>query len=105
MERLVVTARLRRGAAERARELVAAGPPFDPDEIGFSRHGVYLSGGEVVFVFEGGGVEWLVEGILNDPVRSASLSAWAPLLEGRPRLAREAWYWERQSSRSPRASA
>jgi hypothetical protein len=95
MERLVLSARLKPGARVRAAELVAEGPPFDPEDSGFERHGVYLSEDSVVFVFEGAGAEYLVQNIVNDPVRSAGFSAWGPLLDGRPTIARESWFWRR----------
>ena len=96
MDRLVLSARLKPGARVRAAELVAAGPPFDPQGSGFERHGVYLSEESVVFVFEGAGAEYLVQNIVNDPVRSAGFSAWGPLLDGRPTIARESWFWSRE---------
>jgi hypothetical protein len=81
------------GAAPEAAELIAAGPPFDPDEAGFDRHTVYLSERDVVFVFEGPGAEYGVQDLLDDPVRSAALSFWAPLLEGTPKLGHEVYHW------------
>jgi nucleotide-binding universal stress UspA family protein len=93
MERIVVTARLRPEADERARELVAAGPPFDPGAIGLARHDVLVGGGVAVFVFEGQDVERRIRALLNDPVPSAAFAAWAPLLAGAPTLAREAYHW------------
>src|SRR5438067_1695299 len=42
MERLVVTLKLRKGTQEQAAKLIAAGPPFDPGDLGIARHGVYL---------------------------------------------------------------
>ncbi len=53
MERIAIVARLKAGSGRRAAQLVAAGPPFDLAETGIVRHSVYLSAGEVVFVFEG----------------------------------------------------
>jgi hypothetical protein len=97
MDRLVLSARLKPGARARAAELVAAGPPFDPRGSGFERHGVYLSEESVVFIFEGTDAEYLVQNIVNDPVRSAGFSAWAPLLDGRPTIARESWFWNRET--------
>lgn len=97
MDRLVVVARLIPGSAAKAAQLIDQGPPFEPEETGFTRHSVYLSEGEAVFLFEGPGVEWLVDEIVDDPVRSAAFSAWAPLLEGSPRLALERYHWERRS--------
>jgi hypothetical protein len=37
MNRLMIVARLREGAHEEAETLIAAGPPFDPEEVGFHR--------------------------------------------------------------------
>ena len=34
-ERVVVIARLKQGGRDRAAELISAGPPFDPDALGF----------------------------------------------------------------------
>jgi hypothetical protein len=53
MERYVVTTRLKPGAAPVARELLLAGPPFDPGEAGLSAHAAYLSADRVFLVFEG----------------------------------------------------
>lgn len=101
MDRLVVTARLIPGSRGRAAELIAEGPPFDPKGSGFVSHGVYLSEEEVVFVFEGPSAEYLVRDIINDPVRAARFSAWAPLLDGFPHMARESWYWSRAAEEAP----
>ena len=43
MQRLAVIARLKPNTEKRATELIETGPPFDPDELGFDRHSVYLS--------------------------------------------------------------
>jgi hypothetical protein len=53
MERYVVTTRLKPGAAPAAKELLLAGPPFDPGEAGLSAHAAYLSADRVFLVFEG----------------------------------------------------
>jgi hypothetical protein len=94
VERLVVTLRLRKGTQERAAELIAAGPPFDPAELGLARHAVYLGNDLAIFAFEGEDVEERVRVLINDPVRSASFAVWVPLLAGRPALAHEVYYWE-----------
>ena len=93
MERIAITARLRPGSEERARELLKAGPPFDPARVGFTRHSVFLGSDLVVFVFEGERLAPRLSGLINDPVRAAALGAWAPLLADRPRLAHEAYHW------------
>jgi hypothetical protein len=94
VERLVVTLKLRKGTQERAAKLLTAGPPFDPPDLGLTRHAVYLGNDLVVFAFEGEEVEERVRVVINDPVRSASFAAWVPLLAGRPALAHEVYYWE-----------
>ena len=94
MERVAITAKLREGSEARARELVAAGPPFDPSRAGLSQHGVYVGPDIVVFVFEGEDVAQRLAHLLNDRLNSASFSAWAPLLAEQPRLAHEAYHWD-----------
>jgi hypothetical protein len=94
VERLVVTLKLRKGTRERAAKLIAAGPPFEPADLGLARHAVYLGNDLVIFAFEGDDVEERVRVVINDPVRSTSFAAWMPLLAGRPALAHEVYYWE-----------
>jgi hypothetical protein len=94
VERLVVTLKLRKGTQERASKLVAAGPPFDPSNLGLARHAVYLGDDLVIFAFEGEDVEQRVRTVINDPVASASFASWVPLLAGRPALAHEVYHWE-----------
>jgi hypothetical protein len=93
-ERLAVVARLRPGSADRARQILAAGAPYELGESGFLRHSVFLAEETVVFVFEAPGIERLVRELVDDPTSSATFSVWGPLLEGMPVLAREEFYWE-----------
>ena len=93
-DRLAVIARLRPGSRERAIEIVAKGAPYELGEAGFRRHSVFLAEEDVIFLFEGSGIEELVRGLVDDPARSAAFSAWGPLLDGTPALAREEFYWE-----------
>ena len=99
MERLALIARLKPGSEGSAEALIGEGPPFDPEESGFSRHLVFLSATEVVFVFEGHEVEWmlddLVEGQFLHPLLTDALEQWRPLIDGQPRIAREKFFWER----------
>ena len=94
MERVAITAKLREGSEARARELVAAGPPFDPGRAGLNQHGVYVGPDIVVFVFEGEDVAQRLADLLNDRLNSASFSGWAPLLVEPPRLTHEAYHWD-----------
>lgn len=94
MERVAITAQLKEGSEARARELVAAGPPFDPGRAGLAQHGVYVGHNVVVFVFEGEDVAQRLSHLLNDRLNSASFSAWASLLAEQPRLAHEVYHWD-----------
>jgi hypothetical protein len=93
VERIAVIAQLRPGSEERAKSLLAAGPPFEPATLGLTSHDVYLGHDAVVFVFEGREVERSVSDLVNDPASSGSFSAWGPILDGSPTLARSAYRW------------
>ena len=93
-ERLAIVGKLQPGSRERAREIIAAGPPHELDETGFRRHSIFLAEETVVFVFEGSGVEALVSKLIGDPAASGSFSVWAPLLAGTPTLAHEEFNWQ-----------
>jgi hypothetical protein len=98
MDRVALVARLKPGSEERAAELIEHGPPFDPAERGFDRHTVYLSAGEVVFVFEGKEVEWMLDEMVSGVSERdlpPTLEQWRDLVEGPPRIARAAFVWER----------
>lgn len=100
MERLALIARLKPGTEPRAEQLIAKGPPFDPQEGAFVRHSVFLSASEVVFVFEAHEVEWLVDALVDRPFQWTvieALDAWRSLVEGHPRIAREKYFWERDA--------
>lgn len=99
MERMVLVARLKEGAHERAESLLKQGPPFDPEELRFHRHGVYLTQSEIVFVFEAAEVEWIVNDLIDDPVVSSAFAPWQELIEEIPRLAHERFYWSRESEK------
>jgi hypothetical protein len=93
-QRLAVVASLRPGSRDEAAQLVAKGPPYDLGEAGFERHSVFLAAETAVFLFEGPGIEGLARDLVNDPARSAAFSAWGPLLNQAPAIAREEFYWE-----------
>ena len=105
MQQLAIVARLKNGAELRAAELIAKGPPFDPEDSGLERHSVYLSAGEVVFVFEGLGAEWVVDDLVDNPFHwpvEDAFDAWRPLVEGEPRIARTAYAWTREAASAER---
>ncbi|HEX6699765.1 MAG TPA: hypothetical protein VF101_03465 [Gaiellaceae bacterium] len=93
--RTVFVLPLREGAHDRAQALLAEGPPFDPEETALDRHDVFVTQNEVVFVFESKlGVDAL-EPLLSDPALWLSAAAWRELLAGPPRIAEDAYSWER----------
>jgi hypothetical protein len=102
MSRSVVVAPLTRGAGKAAEALIAAGPPFDLAATGVTSHSVFLSGGEVVFLFEGAEVE--LDAIAGDPVVAAAFARWAPLLAGPPRIAEERFHWDAPAAGGARAA-
>ncbi|HSK15396.1 MAG TPA: hypothetical protein VK915_04430 [Gaiellaceae bacterium] len=95
MKRLAIIAQLKPGAAERAEELVTSGPPFDPRDVGFDRHSVFVSADQVVFVFEGGKLDQLLQTVVKNARQMGAFRKWEPLIEGLPRVAKEAYSWER----------
>src|SRR5262245_34879309 len=100
MEQIAVVARLKSGMEPRAARLIAAGPPFDPSEVGLSRHAVYLAADEVVFVFEGPQVEWILDEMVDRPFQwqlSEAFDTWRPLVDGQPHVARAAYVWTREA--------
>ena len=98
-ERVAIVARLLPGSRDRAADIIAEGPPYGLALAGFRRHSVFLADEAVVFVFAGQRVEGLVRRLVNDRARSAAFSAWAPLLDGTPVLAREEFHWEAGQAR------
>ena len=99
MNRLLIVAHLRDGVHSKAEELLRAGPPFNPEELGMHRHSAYLTATEVVFMFEAPGVEWIVNDIIDDPVISTALGTWRALVDGPPRIAHERFYWSREEAK------
>ena len=99
MDRLVIVARLKDGKHAEAEKLLRSGPPFDPEELGFHRHGVYLTSTEVVFVFEAPEVEWIVNDLIDDPVTSSTFGPWHKVIEGTPHLGHERFFWSRESEK------
>jgi hypothetical protein len=101
MERVAIVAHLKDGCEDRAAELIANGPPFDLAETGIERHSVYLSASEVIFVFEGHQVEWMVDELIDGQFHyelQAALDQWRTIVDGSPRIARERFGWQRDTA-------
>lgn len=95
MQRVAVIAKLKPDAEARAKELIDKGPPFNPMDVGFESHSVFLGGDYVVFVFEGGRLDQTLQGVLRNPSSAGALRDWDPIIEGMPKLARETYNWQR----------
>ena len=58
----------------------------------------------MIFVFEALQVEWLVSALVDDPFQwmvTEALDEWRPLVDGKPRIAREGFAWERAAGARP----
>lgn len=86
-EHVAVIVPLKPGCQERARELVAQGPPFNPVALGLKEHQVYLREREVVFFFRGPNVRAKVERAMRSPTLWHAGLAWRDCIVGRPHLA------------------
>jgi hypothetical protein len=91
-ERLALVVPLKPGARPKAESLLAKGPPFDPAGLGLKSHEVFLTGDEVVFVFEGVPDVLLSRGA-EDEVIWAAGEAWEPLVDGSIRFAERVYAW------------
>jgi hypothetical protein len=104
MDQVAIVARLKAGTEPRAAELLGRGAPFDAEETGLDRHSVYLSAGEVVFVFEGPEVDSVIDSLISEPFHwplAHALDEWRPLIDGNPRIARPAYNWRREKAGQP----
>jgi len=101
--RATVVVPLKEGALERARELAATGPPFDPNDTQLTRHQLLLTAKEAIFVFETADERGL-NALLDEVDLLAAASAWHDLVAGVPRLAEVAYSWEHPEP-SPVAAA
>ena len=96
-QRVAVVLPLRAGTADRARELVSGGPPFDLSAAGLDAHHVFVTEREAVFVFEGPAARETLERLVRSPRVVREAGRWSDCLAGRPRLADETYAWRRDS--------
>lgn len=94
LRKATVVVSLKEGAVDRVRELVAQGPPFDPAHTTLTRHEVFLTPREAIFVFEAETEDGL-GALLGQLDIWAAAAAWGELVAGAPRLADIAYAWER----------
>ena len=97
MERLVLIARLKPGAYDRAQDLASTEQPTGAGQAGL-RGTNFLSAEEVVFVIEGEDAELHAREWFDDPVLSTAFASWLPLFEGPLHAAREVGTWGQRSA-------
>jgi hypothetical protein len=97
--RIAVVLPLLPDAHDAVRELLANGPPFDPDALGLDRHQVFLTATEAVFVFESVLEAGALEPLLQDPELWRSAASWHDYLAGPPRIAEDVYAWARPAER------
>jgi hypothetical protein len=97
VERIGIVATLKPDMEGRVRKLLEGGPPFDPAAAGVTRHVVYLSAADVVFVFEGREVERRLHELVTGPSQSeltSALDEWRDIVDGPARIARATYAWD-----------
>jgi hypothetical protein len=83
---LSVRVPLKPGCLERARKLLAKGPPVDPASLRLSAHEVYLGEGEAVFVFRGNNVRARVNQAIRHPAFWRAGLAWQRCFAAPPQI-------------------
>jgi hypothetical protein len=92
--RVVVVLPIKAAAREAVRELLAKGPPFDPEASGLDGHHVFLTETEVVFIFEASHPSVLRQLVANLELLAAA-EAWWEHAAGTARIAEQAFSWTR----------
>ena len=95
MAQLVVVLPLKPGAEDRARELLAGGPPFELAETDFRGHAVHMTDREVIFLCEAEGKSATLTLPAEDRALWKAAAAWREVMDGKPRVARLAFSWAR----------
>lgn len=94
--RVVVILPIKADARPRVRELLKAGPPFDPDAIaGLEQHEAFLTAGEAVFVFASPLGPDALASRLADAGLSEAAASWSDFVAGPPRIAELVFAWAR----------
>jgi hypothetical protein len=96
---LTVVVPLKRGSRDAVRALIEHGPPFDPDAAALTRHEVFVTDREAVFVFEAKSGSRVVERLLREPGLWKAAASWRKHLAGPPRIADAIFAWRDEASR------
>lgn len=94
LSRVAVIVPLVEGAGDRARALLAAGPPFDPATWDLEAHHVFATDREVVFVCEASD-DGLFERLTGNSTFWAAKSEWTEIIAGAPHIASAVHSWSR----------
>lgn len=94
LTRVAVIVPLVEGAGDRARALLAAGPPFDPASWELEGHYVFATDSEVVFVFEAYD-DGILERLAGNSISWAVASEWTEIVAGAPHIAPIVYSWSR----------
>lgn len=94
-ERVTLIVPLRKNRLEQARELIAAGPPFDPETQGLAHHEVFLTDREARLPLRRRQAADAVQRLDREPAAWRAALQWRTLLAGAPRLAHSAYSWRR----------
>jgi hypothetical protein len=97
VERIVLIARLKPDAYERAEQLASVEQPAGVGQARL-RGSNFLSAGEVVFIIEGEDAELHTREWFDDPVLSTAFASWLPLFDRPLHVAREVATWGRDSA-------
>src|SRR6266496_4133470 len=85
---------IRSERADKVRDLVRQGPPFEPSTIhGLDRHHVFVNDAEAVFIFEGVRVGEAVERLIRNPRVWLAATDWRDCLAGRPTVLQCQYAW------------
>jgi hypothetical protein len=107
---LAVYVPLKPGCLDRARRLLAKGPPFDPASLGLTSHEVYLDEREAVFVFRGRNVRTRIGKAIRHPAVWRAGLAWQRCFAAPPRAVElaevsldsvPAYCWTRSEQQGP----
>lgn len=100
--RMVVRVPIDPKHVEHVRELIRRGPPFDENGVpGLERHEVYVTGADVIFVFEGADPGFAVERVMRDARVWSALESWDEYVAGRASVIEPEYAWSRLSGGLP----
>lgn len=92
--RVVVVVPIKKTARQKARGLLAEGPPFDLEASGIGGHHVFLTDTEVIFIFDASDPSALRRLAGRLPLMAAA-EAWKELAAGPARIAEDVYSWTR----------